>query len=132
MVRIALIDDNSDFVAFLADLIAACGWEPLPYSRGSGVAEELRQEQPDAVMLDIWLEERDTGWQVLEALRSNPITRDIPVIVCSADLQCIQDRAGWLEAEGVPVLQKPFELDALEHLLEVAVSETRPAVAFSR
>ncbi len=38
--------------------------------------------QPDAVLLDVMMRDVD-GWQILQALKTDPYTQDIPVIVCS-------------------------------------------------
>jgi CheY-like chemotaxis protein len=59
--------------------------------------------KPFAITLDIMMPSKD-GWQVLEELRSDPVTRDIPVIICSIVAE--QDKAFSLGA--VDYLSKPI------------------------
>jgi DNA-binding response OmpR family regulator len=65
------------------------------------------------VILDIWMETPEAGWQLLELLRLDPATATLPVLVCSADVVFLRAKEAQLLAEGYGVLVKPFGLDAL-------------------
>lgn len=79
---ILLVDDNEGLVGLLERYLtqeacrvvaASCG------SEGLRLAEEIT---PDAVVLDVMMPEMP-GWEVLQRLRANPKTANIPVIICS-------------------------------------------------
>ena len=70
--------------------------------------ELAMQRRPDLIILDIMMPERD-GWEALCALRQEPKTRDIPIVVCSVLQQ--EALAKSLSASGY--LTKPVTQEAL-------------------
>ena len=118
MVRIAVVNDDLAFVELVSEALELEGWETLRYLRGEGTFEDLRELQPDLVMVDIRMEGADAGWRLLELLRMDPRTAGIEAVVCSADETQVQARTAWLEAEGIGILPKPFELDDLYRLIK--------------
>jgi CheY-like chemotaxis protein len=73
------------------------------------------QLQPDLIILDVMMPRLD-GWEVLQSLQSNPATKNIPVLVCSAwdepDLAYSLGAAAFLKK---PLLQRNL-LDVLYQL----------------
>jgi signal transduction histidine kinase len=68
----------------------------------------VRQLRPDVVLLDIKLPGLD-GWSVLESLKADPETRDIPVVVVSV----VDERARGVALGAAAYLVKPVSRDAL-------------------
>jgi signal transduction histidine kinase len=82
----------------------------------SGIAA-VRQEQPAAVLLDIRLPDMD-GWAVLEALKGDPATRSIPVVVVSM----VDEPARGADLGAAAYLVKPVSRhDLLDALVAVGV-----------
>ncbi|MFT4151753.1 MAG: diguanylate cyclase [Paracoccaceae bacterium] len=91
--RILVVDDAvTNRIVLKAKLAAAC-YQPLLAGGGAGCLRLARQERPDAILLDLMLPDM-AGTAVLEQLRADPVTRDIPVVVVSAS----EDRADRLAA----------------------------------
>ena len=65
------------------------------------------------MILDLWLESQEAGGMVLGMLELDPVTQDIPVIVCSAHRDLLEQRAPYLQAKGHRVLTKPFTPEQL-------------------
>lgn len=89
-------------------------------TRGEFGLDLARRYKPDVILLDIHLPGID-GYAVLEALKANSATQDIPVIALSADAMAIDiERA--LRAGFVQYLTKPINMnelsEAIEHYLE--------------
>ncbi len=63
--------------------------------------------RPDLVILDIRMEHQEAGWMVLDLMRLDPRTRDIPVIISSADHQALHEREAMLRPQGYAILEKP-------------------------
>lgn len=83
--------------------------EVLTAVNGQEGLEKAEKEQPDLILLDASMPVMD-GLEALGALKANPATRAIPVILLSTD--CAQDqRARQLGA--LSLIPKPFTGDAL-------------------
>jgi CheY-like chemotaxis protein len=76
--------------------------------RGDEAIEMAQRERPDLITLDVLLPDAD-GFGVLEQLKSNPITRGIPVIVVSI----LQDRDDGLRLGAVDYITKPIDKEQL-------------------
>jgi CheY-like chemotaxis protein len=84
----------------------------------TGLARAGR-ERPDLVLLDLELPDI-SGERVLAALRATPTTRDIPVIVISADIDpAVRHRT--LDGGAWYFLTKPYEITDLLRLVDAAL-----------
>jgi len=103
--RILLADDNADMRDYLRRLLSAY-WQVEAVANGTDALQAVQQNTPDLVISDVMMPGLD-GFQLLRALRSDPQTRDIPIVLLSA-------RAGeeatieGLEAGADDYLVKPF------------------------
>ncbi len=61
------------------------------------------------------------GWTILAQLKAGSDTREIPVILCSADAGALHQRTELLERSGTRILAKPFDLDELLNLVRSAL-----------
>ncbi|HET6439545.1 MAG TPA: diguanylate cyclase [Anaeromyxobacter sp.] len=103
--RLLVADDEPDARDLLAEALGA-EYEVLTASDGQEAVDLARAQHPDAVLLDLNMPRLD-GFQVLEQLRADPATVEIPVILVSAR----GDDAGKVRAldqGAVDYLQKPF------------------------
>jgi CheY-like chemotaxis protein len=115
--RVLVIDDEDDIreVAQLA-LEAVARWEA--FGAGSG-AEGLRlaaEQMPDAILLDVMMPEMD-GPSTLRALRAQPATAGIPVVLLTAKVQAT-DRSRFQDLGVSGVLTKPFDPMQLSRQVE--------------
>jgi DNA-binding response OmpR family regulator len=84
---------------------------------GRGAIDFIREQAPDLIILDLMLADAN-GLDILESLRAQTSTSDIPVIVYTAAVM-EAEVVGQLIAgnpsryRNVSILQKPFDLDAL-------------------
>jgi CheY-like chemotaxis protein len=74
---------------------------------GQECLEILKTERPNAILLDISMPGMD-GFAVCDRLRSDPITRSIPVILLTARVLS-SDMAEFAEMGVAGVIPKPFE-----------------------
>lgn len=81
--RILIIEDNQANMDLLTYLLEAVGHRPLAAYDGEQGVALARGERPDLIVCDLHLPKLD-GHGVLQALRSDPATRAIPVIAASA------------------------------------------------
>ncbi|GAC1470268.1 MAG: hypothetical protein NVS2B16_04980 [Chloroflexota bacterium] len=126
MVRIAVVNDDTVFLSLMAELIKDAGWETVILREGDAAYQIIKENRPDAVILDLRLEHPDTGWKVLELIKLDPATRHIPIIVCSAAIDDLRVREDWLDEHGIATLLKPFDIDDLYRCLEIALDRRAP------
>ncbi len=118
--RIAVIDDDSVFLELMQDLLGAGeGYDVFTCSSWLESFEFVKRTRPDLVMLDLMLGREQAGWAVLQLLRSDAETKDLPVIMCSAAVPAlsrkVESSAGGAATE---TLGKPFDVDHLLHTIE--------------
>ena len=106
--RILIVDDEDDIreVAGMS-LGAVGGFEVITASSGAEGVERARAESPDAILLDVMMPGMD-GPTTFAALREDPDTREIPVILLTAKVQA-SDRQRFAELGVAAVMTKPFD-----------------------
>jgi threonine synthase len=81
---IAIVDDNPDAVRLIRRILQAkANYQIFEANDGRAGLELVRKQHPNLVILDLMMPEMD-GFAVLDALRADATTRDIPVIVVTA------------------------------------------------
>ena len=114
--RVLVVDDEPD-VAFLCRVnLEMEGYEVLTADDGQTAVEVVGAEHPDAVLLDIMLPRLD-GWSVLSAIRADPSTAEIPVVIMSA-----KPREGRSLEGAIEYIEKPFSRDQLVRAVRGAVT----------
>jgi DNA-binding response OmpR family regulator len=73
--------------------------------------EDVAQLRPDLVILDLWLDGRDSGWRILQELKITPGVRSIPMLICTADAELVEREAEQLALLAAGIVLKPFDLD---------------------
>ena len=111
--HLLLIDDDRDIVTTVSNALHHIGWRVTICHDATKALQQVASEQPDVVLLDIYLEALASGWRVLEALRNDTKTREIPVIIFSSQIKQLEEKEAWLLEQQIGVLSKPFELDDL-------------------
>jgi DNA-binding response OmpR family regulator len=124
---LAVIDDDPACRELLHDLLSEEGYAVHLFPDRATAARCLRDLAPAAIILDVRLETPTAGWEVLADLRHDPVLHATPVLVCSADLSALQERAGDLERQGCAILAKPFDVNDLLVLLRHLARGARPA-----
>ena len=82
-VRILVVDDEMPNREWLNRTLGPAGFTVLSASGGREAIQMARSEKPDLVLLDLMMPEV-TGFDVVEALRSNAETREMPIMVLTA------------------------------------------------
>jgi DNA-binding NtrC family response regulator len=116
--RLAIVDDDSQFVGYLGTLLKSRGYEVQPFTSGSDLLQALHGESaPDVVLLDVLMPGMD-GLDTLRGLQKSHT--HVPVIMLSGrQAPSTVMEAGRLGAEAY--ICKSDELDAMETELEVAI-----------
>lgn len=105
--RVLVVDDEPDVLVLLPSILERPGVEFETARHGADAIRMAREKAPDLVILDLMMP-GTSGWEVLQALRADPDTKDIPVLVLSAK-QTLGDVERSLSLGANDYLHKPFE-----------------------
>lgn len=100
------VEDDDSIRDLMIYALRSAGMEAAGYSDGRALWQALGQECPDLIMLDIMLPGED-GISILRELRSQAVTRDIPVIMATAK-GTEYDKVLGLDLGADDYLAKPF------------------------
>ena len=79
------VDDDPSVAPLLQKMLAATATASSPRARVAAAVADARRLQPAAILLDLLMQERDGDGRAPASSKSDPSTRDIPVIVMSVD-----------------------------------------------
>jgi CheY-like chemotaxis protein len=103
-----VVDDDFWIRALVCDLLEGEGYEVQQASNGSAALRLARRQPPRVMLLDLALPEL-SGLSVLECMKADSTTRQVPVIVVSGEVAAARAAAQWAAA----IVAKPFVLSDL-------------------
>lgn len=119
---ILTVDDDEGVITLFRRYLKKQGYHVVGLTRADRVVAEAKRIQPYAITLDILMPDVD-GWKVIQALKSDPETRDIPIIVCSI----VSDKDKGLSLGVADYLVKPIlEQDLLDSLERLSKDSEEP------
>jgi CheY-like chemotaxis protein len=123
MQRVLIVEDEKPIRELLNDFLSDEGYQTLLAENGQRGIELARAEQPDLILMDLMLPLLD-GFAAMRALKEDPETRKIPVVVMSANSVLLLHLSDQLLADET--LRKPFDLDQVLHVIQSRIGITSP------
>lgn len=108
---ILIIEDDTAFAKILLEYTRKKNYKGIVAVRGDDGIELARHYRPLAILLDIQLPVMD-GWQVMDALKSDPATKPIPVHIMSS----MKFKQESLLRGAVDFINKPFALEQMQEI----------------
>lgn len=112
---IASIDDDPQVISLYRRYLVPQGYQVEAITEPKQAVERVKEIKPFAITLDIMMPEID-GWQILQQLKNDPATREIPIIICSI----LEDEEKGFNLGAADYLVKPFLqedlINAINHL----------------
>lgn len=104
-----IVDDLADNLRVLSNTLCNYGYRVRAVKSGAMALIGVKASAPDVILLDIRMPEMD-GYAVCRQLKTDPQTRDIPIIFLSA-LDEVEDKAKAFEVGGADYITKPFQTE---------------------
>ncbi len=118
---VLVVEDNRETLFVYEKYLKGSGFQAIPARTVREARQILRQVRPVATLLDVLLQDENT-WGLLEEMKTDPATRDIPVFVVT--LVENREKALALEADGY--CEKPVPKQWLLDTLRSVSAESRP------
>jgi signal transduction histidine kinase/CheY-like chemotaxis protein len=107
-----VIEDSSTTAEQLTRYLHELSIQVSVHPRGEGAVEKVLKNQPDLIILDILFPDL-SGWEVLTQLKTDPQTKEIPVVVVSV----VDERSRGLALGAAEYLVKPISRQQLRQAL---------------
>jgi adenylate cyclase len=121
--RVLVVDDSPAQRHYVSDCLVRQGFDVRAVENGRLALEEVRRFEPALVLSDYEMPEMD-GFELVHALKRDPETRNIPVIMLTAR-DSKRDMAQMRAAGATAYLVKPFSQDKCVAMVERTLAERR-------
>lgn len=115
--HIFVMNDTPAILDLFRELLEEEGYQvTLDRFEATAIDEKLtdiKKAKPDLVVLDYIIGAEGLGWQLLQLMKMDRATRDIPVLICTGAVRQVEELQTHLDAMGVAVVLKPFDIDQL-------------------
>ncbi|MFQ5850684.1 MAG: response regulator [Candidatus Binatia bacterium] len=126
MKRVLLVEDHPDIREVLTRQIESMGFAVIPAKHGREGVQKAFEEKPHLILMDILMPEMD-GIEATRIIRSNPETKDIPIVAATA-LFIKSDLKSCIEAGCNDYILKPFTLQELQGKIEEFIAGSGPSM----
>lgn len=120
MKKVLVVEDHPDMREILIWQMERMGFSVIPACHGKDGVEKALKEMPHLVIMDIMMPGMD-GRETARALRSDPDTRDIPILAVTA-LFRESDLKSCIEAGCNDYIVKPFTFQQLQEKVQEFIS----------
>lgn len=122
---ILVVDDEATLRKLMQFHLRPHGYKVITASDGYDALEVIKTEKPDLAIVDVMMPEMN-GYDLTRALRDNPTTANIPIILLTA-LSNVQEKVEGFQAGADDFLIKPAELPELLARVEVLLRRAAAA-----
>jgi two-component system phosphate regulon response regulator PhoB len=112
---ILIVDDDPEIVGMLSTRLEAHGYKVSTASDGKAAIEKAKRERPQLVLLDVMMPGK-SGWEVARALKQDPVTKDIKIVMVTAIGEQVNELTSPLYGADA-YIDKPFEFKRLESVI---------------
>jgi DNA-binding response OmpR family regulator len=112
---ILVVDDDPEIVSMLTTRLTARGYKVTTASDGHRAIELARRERPTLMLLDVMMPGK-SGWEVARALKQDPVTQAIKIVMVTAIGESVNEMTSPLYGADAHI-DKPFEFERLEKII---------------
>jgi DNA-binding response OmpR family regulator len=113
---ILVVDDDPEILGMLQLRLEKRGYKVLTASDGKEALEKAKRSRPNLMILDVMMPAKN-GWEVARALKQDPVTEDIKILMLTAIGAQVNEMTSPLYGADAH-LDKPFKFDELEAQVE--------------
>lgn len=122
--KILLVDDDPDLIEQNSTLLLSKGYEVVTADNVPDAWEMFKREKPDAAVLDLIMEEHDSGFILAHRIKRDEYGKTIPVFLLTSATYVTGMKFGittseeqeWINCDAW--FNKPINIDELSNKLE--------------
>lgn len=119
---VALVGDNPHKLDWLSRQLELEGFLTVVWFDDHQTTEIAERISPSAIVVYVGPDHELEPLQVLQNLRADTAVRDIPTVICTANLEFINEHAGEIESLDGTILARPIDIFDLVQRLHDAIS----------
>ena len=121
--RILVIDDEPDVLLLYRLILEPEGYTVHLASSGFPQAMDIEHVLPDLLILDDHVGRSQRNIPFWQQLKADPLTSALPLLLCTADANALEEQEDVLREAGVRVVREPFEIGVFLHAVQQALQE---------
>lgn len=126
--HILAINNDQCVLELLRDLLVEEGYRVSIRTYIERDLDGIKRLAPDLIVLDYMWATEDASWSLLQMLRMDRQTAEIPVVLCTGAAREVAALQGQLEKMDIRVVLKPFNIDRLvETIVRALAADRSPA-----
>jgi DNA-binding response OmpR family regulator len=123
VMRVLVADDDPDIRALVTIKLKRSGFDVIDVGDGQAALDGVREQPPDLVIVDLMMPKM-SGIEVCQALRADPATAGIPVIMLTARAQESDVARGFAQGADDYII-KPFSPRELASRVQAVMARVR-------
>jgi CheY-like chemotaxis protein len=122
--HVLVCDDDAALRSVFQEVLTDEGYRVTSRASVCPDLDEVVQLAPDLIVLDLIFNGHQTGYEFLGRLKADPLTKSIPVLVCTASAGLTDEIQAQLKTWECASVAKPFELDDLIAAVRECLGQT--------
>ena len=115
--KIFIVDDDTSLVQLLRIALQSRGYEVEANASTEGLRSNLLRFRPDLLLLDVYLGSGKNGLELLEEIKKEPSTRNVPVIVMTG-FPSSDSAVQAIKRQAEDYFEKPLDFERLLKRIE--------------
>jgi CheY-like chemotaxis protein len=120
--KILLVDDDADFLEIHQTILESAGYQILTADSCVEGLAIVRAEMPDLIVLDLMMEQHDSGFTFSKQVKNDPLFKKIPILMVTSVSEAtgyefsMEKDGYWMKTDGL--LDKPVNPETLVGTVE--------------
>ncbi|HTB52189.1 MAG TPA: response regulator [Ferruginibacter sp.] len=127
MANILVLDDSKDLLQMIKAIFQLHNYEVRTALTKSSLLAHMEIFKPDIILMDVLLE-GSNGKEICKELKTDPATKNIPVILLSGSHEQLRN---YKEYSADDIIEKPFEFEDVERKVKLALRKKQAVKVFS-
>ena len=128
MSKLLIVDDSAALLEVMKNILERNGYIVKTLNKTTGIFNEIREFQPDLLILDIYLAGED-GREISKEIKKNDETKYVCILVFSASPKTLEDYKSYYADDFI---EKPFDITNLVEKIKSVLDYCKDKLAATK